>query len=93
MNTGIHTRDSAPTRWVYPLDSAMAQASRLDDASLPVDRPLLGNRDFFVGKSLSELAREQGVGPIKDIGVFAGGFPEDEDLDELLAELDQLRGS
>jgi hypothetical protein len=33
------------------------------------------------------------VGPVKDIGVFAGGFPEDEDLDELLAELDQLRGS
>lgn len=45
MDTGILTRDSAPTRWVYPLDSAMAQASRLDDASLPVDRPLLGNRE------------------------------------------------
>ena len=26
--------------------------------------------------------REQGVGPIKDIRVFAGGIPDDEDVDE-----------
>ena len=91
MSTEILTRDSA--RLVRPLDRAMAQPSQLRDASLSADRPLLGNCDFFAGKSLSELAREQGVGPVKDISVFAGGFTEDEDLDELLAELDQIRGS
>jgi len=93
MNTETLTRDGATTRWVHPLDGATAQASRRRDASLPADRPLLGNRDFFAGKSLSELARGQGVSPVKDISVFAGGFPEDEDLDELLAELDRMRGS
>jgi hypothetical protein len=93
MNTEILTRDRAPTRWVHPLDGATAQASQRRDASLAADAPPLGNRDFFVGKSLSQLAREQRVGPVKDIGVFAGGFPEYEDLDELLAELDHLRGS
>jgi hypothetical protein len=79
------------TPWVQRPDEVNAAA--LSDAPLRVARLLLGNRDFFAGKSLSELAREQGVGPIKDIGVFAGGFPEDEDLDELLAELDRLHGS
>jgi transcriptional regulator with XRE-family HTH domain len=54
---------------------------------------LLGNRDFFAGKSLTDLAREQGVGPVKDISVFAGGIPDDEDVDELLAELEAMRGS
>ena len=43
MNTEILTRDSA--RWVRPLDDVIAQASRLRDARLPVDRPLLGNHD------------------------------------------------
>lgn len=51
------------------------------------------NHSFFAAKTLSELADEQGVRPVKDISVFAGGFPEDEDLDELLAELDQVRES
>jgi hypothetical protein len=54
---------------------------------------VLRDRSFFERKSLSELAREQGVGPVTDIRVFAGGFPEYEDLDELLAELDRIRSS
>jgi hypothetical protein len=79
------------TPWVQRPDEV--EATLEPDTPSPAARPLLGNHDFFVGKSLSRLAREQGVGPIKDISVFAGGFPEDEDLDELLAELDQIRGS
>jgi hypothetical protein len=69
----------------------MAQASRLDDASLPVDRLLLGDRSFFEGKSIQELAQSQGVGPVKDISVFAGGIPDDEDVDEMLEEIYRLR--
>jgi hypothetical protein len=75
------------------LHPEVVEAAALSDAHSPLARPLLGNREFFGGKSLPELAREQGVGPVKDISVFAGGFPEDEDLDHLLAELDNLRGS
>ena len=52
---------------------------------------LLGDRSFFEGKSLQELAQSQGVGPVKDIAVFTGGFPEGEDLDELLEEIYRLR--
>jgi hypothetical protein len=56
------------------------------------DRPApLGDRSFFERKTLQELAREQGVGPVKDISVFAGGFPEDEDIDEMLEEIHRLR--
>ena len=79
------------TPWFLRPD--VVAAATLSDARPPVVRPLLGDRGFFAGKSLPELAREQGVGPVKDISVFAGGFPEDEDLDELLAELDHIRGS
>ena len=78
------------TPWVHPPREEDAAES---GSTPPMTRPLLGNRDFFVGKSLAELAREQGVKPIKDISVFAGGFPEDEDLDELLAELDRIRNN
>lgn len=52
---------------------------------------LLGDRSFFEAKTLQELAQAQGVGPVKDISVFAGGFPEDEDIDELLEEIYRLR--
>jgi hypothetical protein len=89
MNSEILTLGDTP--WVKPLDEALTAAPL--DARLASGGHLFENRDFFAGKSLAELAREQGVGPIKDIGVFAGGFPEDENLDELLAELDRLRGS
>ena len=79
------------TPWVRP--ASQIPEGPLPQRDAPPPQDLLGNRDFFAAKSLSELAREQGVGPVKDIRVFAGGFPEYEDLDELLAELDQLRGS
>lgn len=81
------------TPWVNAGDRVIEAPLRQHDAQLSSEQHLLGNRDFFAGKSLAELAREQGVGPIKDMRVFAGGFPEDENLDELLAELDRLRGS
>jgi hypothetical protein len=47
--------------------------------------------DFFAGKSPCELAREQGVGPIEDVGVLAGGIPDDENVDEMLGEICRLR--
>ena len=81
------------TPWVKPADQGLEGQMRQHNAQSQADHLLLVNRDFFVAKSLAELAREQGVGPVKDISVFAGGFPESEDLDELLAELDQIRGS
>jgi hypothetical protein len=48
-------------------------------------------RNFVPGRSLSELASEQGVGPIEDVGVLAGGIPDDEDIDEMLEEIYRLR--
>jgi len=51
----------------------------------------LGDRSFFQPKTLQELAKDQGVDPVKDISVFAGGFPEEEDIDEMSEELYRLR--
>jgi len=52
---------------------------------------LLRDRSFFQPKTLQELATQQGVGPVKDISVFAGGFPENEDIDEMLEEIYRMR--
>jgi hypothetical protein len=52
---------------------------------------LLGDPSFLEGKSIQELAQSQDVGPVKDIRVFAGGFPEDEDIDEMLEEIYRWR--
>ena len=52
---------------------------------------LLGDRSFFQSKTLQELAKEQGVDPVKDISVSARGFPEDEDIDEMLEEICRMR--
>jgi len=78
------------TDWGRTPEEAVAEARQLD-ARLEVNNPLAGNRDFFSGKSLAELAREQGVGPVEDISVFAGGIPEDEDVDEMINEIYRLR--
>jgi len=51
----------------------------------------LGDSDFFTEKSIRELAREQDVGPVKDIRIFAGVIPDDEDVDEMLDEIYRLR--
>ncbi len=90
MNSELLTRDETP--WAKPFEELIA-ATQLPDAGLEVNRLLAGSRDFYTGKSLAELAREQGVGPVKDIRVFAGGIPDDEDPDELLAQLEEMSGS
>jgi len=80
------------TDWGRTPEEAVAEVRQLG-ARLEVNKSLAENRDFVVGKSLAELAREQGVGPVKDIRVFAGVIPEDEDVDEMLAQLEGMRGS
>jgi len=78
------------TRWVRLPEEAISAVGRLD-ARLPTGEPSLGNRSFFEGKSIRELAESQGGGLLQDIRVFAGGIPDDEDIDEMLEEIYRLR--
>jgi hypothetical protein len=89
MNTEILTRDTAA--WPRPFEDAMAAAFRELDAQSRVEEHLVAKRDFFEPKSIQELAQSQGVGPVKDISVFAGAIPEDEDIDEMLEEIYRSR--
>ena len=75
--------------WVRKTRSRTGQESDRTNVR-PLTRPA-GDQDFFKGKSLAELASEQGVGPVKDIRVFAGGIPDDADVDELVAQLKEMR--
>jgi hypothetical protein len=47
----------------------------------------MGTAAFLVPHSFEDLARLQGVKPLEDINVLAGGFPEDEDIDEFLDDI------
>ena len=88
MSTGAFTvYDDIP--WFGRPDQAAKAA--LSDAPFPLARPRYGTHDFFAAKSLSELAREQGVGPIMDITALQGGLPDDEDIDEMLEEIYRSR--
>jgi hypothetical protein len=42
---------------------------------------------FLTPPSFEELARLQGVKPLEDTNVLAGGFPEEEDIDEFLNDI------
>jgi hypothetical protein len=88
MSTQLITIDSAAC-----ISFPRQEAAQLTHPGAPPEISRLADSDFFKGKSIAELAREQGVGPVKDISVFAGGIPDDEDVDELLAQLEELRGS
>lgn len=54
---------------------------------------LVGERDFFANRSFEKLARAQGVKPLTNPRRLAGGWPENEDLDQFLEEIYQTRSA
>jgi|SRR5579863_7404 len=53
----------------------------------PLDPLAVGAAAFLAPHSLEELAKLQGVKPLENINVLAGGFPDDENLDEFLDDV------
>jgi len=51
----------------------------------PIDPLSVTAADFFTGKSIQELAKAQGIEPLRKLSVLKGG-PDDEPLDEFLDE-------
>jgi hypothetical protein len=47
--------------------------------------------DFWTGKTVEELAREQGVGPVVSLADLAMDWPEDDSLDEFFALIREVR--
>lgn len=52
-----------------------------------VEQLLIGAKDFYTGRSLEQLAEAQGVPPLDNPKVLAGGFPESEDVDGFLEDI------
>jgi hypothetical protein len=52
----------------------------------PIDPLSVTAADFFTGKSIEELAKAQGIQPMRKLSVLKGGWPDDESLDEFLDE-------
>jgi len=53
--------------------------------------PSTGGQDFFANSSIQDLARIQGVGPLKDPRVLWGGIPENEDVEKFVREIYEAR--
>jgi hypothetical protein len=49
------------------------------------------NSDFWGGKSVEELAIEQGIKPIGNLASLAIDWPEEESIDEVLALVREVR--
>jgi predicted DNA-binding antitoxin AbrB/MazE fold protein len=47
--------------------------------------------EFKMGKSVEELAREQGVKPVSDLSKLTIAWPADESLDDFLALVREVR--
>jgi hypothetical protein len=58
-----------------------------------IEELLIGERDFHRGRSLEQLAEAQGVEPLQNTRVLAGGWPEVEDLDLFLEDVYSSRGA
>lgn len=52
-----------------------------------VEQLLIGAKDFHSGRSLEQLAEAQGVSPLDDPKVLAGGWPDGEDVDAFLEDV------
>jgi hypothetical protein len=59
---------------------------RIENISI-VEPLLIGGRDFFTERSMEQLAEDQGIQPLKNPKTFAGGWPEDQDVDAFLEEI------
>jgi hypothetical protein len=53
---------------------------------------LLGAKDFFASRTLEQLAHTQGVRPLANPNELAGGWPNDENVDEFIAATYESRG-
>jgi hypothetical protein len=49
------------------------------------------NGDFFKTRSVEDLAREQGVGPIRPLDDLRGDWPDEDSIDDFLGFLREAR--
>ena len=52
-----------------------------------VEQLQIGVKDFFAGRSIEQLAEVQGVKPLENPKILAGGWPADQDVDAFLEEI------
>lgn len=57
----------------------------------PLDPLIVNAGSFFTGWTFDQLVRMQAIEPLKDAKALAGGWPDDEDLDEVLDEIYEQR--
>jgi hypothetical protein len=48
--------------------------------------------NFDANPTLEELIQQQGKGPVDDLSIFKGGWPDDEPIEDFLAALREWRG-
>jgi RHH-type rel operon transcriptional repressor/antitoxin RelB len=85
---------------VYAAERALDRFRKGKERAIPLEEIMKRQREaagdnhvtgaqtsFFSGKSIAELAKAQQVKPLKSIRALAGGWPEDDELDDVLKEI------
>jgi hypothetical protein len=57
-----------------------------------IEHILIGAKDFYSGRTFEQLAEAQGIAPMINPRLLAGGWPEGENLDEFLEDIYSSRG-
>jgi hypothetical protein len=90
MAANKHRRPPAPL-FTLKVSGPEIRPGRIPIPDLRVTSPLdplaTDSGSFFRGWSLDQLARLQGVDPVRDPAGLAGGWPDDDDVDEMLADI------
>lgn len=75
----------------FPLHDGDRGILRFTDPTSRKDIRVLNRNDFWTSKTVEQLAAEQGVKPGTRLSDLRGDWPEDESIDEFLAEVRRWR--
>ncbi len=67
-------------------NSGRVEGIRIEQVE-PIGPLTVGAKVFFSGQSIQELAKSQGVRPLETIRVLAGGWPDQDNFDDVLEEI------
>jgi len=94
INRKLKAKDRNPHYYEYADNPAQAeqQLQKVLDTTEAIEAVLVkknAQRPFFANPSITDLT--SGAKPVNDLSVFAGGIPDDEDVDVMLKDIYDAR--
>lgn len=85
-------RQAARIEGIATINAHTGRMENVEISSVtPLDPLTVNAGSFFSGWSFDQLAQMQAIEPLRDFGELAGGWPDDEPVDDILDEIYQRR--